>query len=701
MYSKFSFKDAFVIILSLISMIVLIFIVKQSNEESQKEHDQLNKISTNMEQNKVLHYDDEIAENLVINEVNQAGWIELYNLGTKPMDLSNFIIEQDGKSIKLKSDSVLEPKSFIKINLVHKFFHGKEQLIKIYNNQRVILKQFLVPELDVNESYGCINEGAIEMTYMTETPEKTNTSADIDHKEFMYFSIPGGFYDSDIDLSINVPSGWKVYYTLDGTTPTTDSEQYGELITIKNISGTDLKYAITKGISYSNSYKPTSISQATVVRALAVDQYGNEVQQDIQTYFIGMNNARDHLNIPIISLTTEPKNLFDYFEGIYVLGRTHEDAIARGEDAGNSANFFNDWKKPIYIEYFEGTKDKTYEGNFLLSIINDISVKTLQKSLLLEVDGMFDMNAYSSIAQFLNSKNELKIETNKRDNNYKIRDYLAAELLSDSHVGVPNLSPCILYINGEYWGGYMLKECYDEEYISKTYEINSDNIVIAIDGKTNNSEYQQYYDELETLIMTKDMSKQTNYELLKEKVDIQSFLDYFCANMYLANTNYRKDSLTIWRTVNTGLGYEDGKWRFLLPSLDNSMDNGMTGDLCTSSIDTFLQQSVKEDVFFRSLLVNDEFRTQLKQTMIKMQNVVFTEDNVTEKLNLISDSIGKMAISSYKRFVGNPVDTFFSDEVKKITTFFIERGDYILLYTDEVVEEGSKLYYDDNLEIND
>ena len=60
-----------------------------------------------------------------------------------------------------------------------------------------------------------------------------------------------------------------------------------------------------------------------------------------------------------------------------------------------------------------------------------------------------------------------------------------------------------------------------------------------------------------------------------------------------------------------------------------------------------------------------------------------------------------MAISSYKRFVGNTVDTFFSDEVKKITTFFIERGDYILLYTDEVVEEGSKLYYDDNLEIND
>ena len=49
-----------------------------------------------------------------------------------------------------------------------------------------------------------------------------------------------------------------------------------------------------------------------------------------QTYFVGLSKDSDYLNLPVISITTDPENLFDYEHGIYIAGKQREDAIIQG-----------------------------------------------------------------------------------------------------------------------------------------------------------------------------------------------------------------------------------------------------------------------------------------------------------------------------------------------------------------------------------
>ena len=79
--SRFSKKDRIVILLSLASVLVLGYIMWDSSRKQQQEQEMLQEISEEQStadaKQKDLTLDS--AEGLYINEINQAGWIELYN----------------------------------------------------------------------------------------------------------------------------------------------------------------------------------------------------------------------------------------------------------------------------------------------------------------------------------------------------------------------------------------------------------------------------------------------------------------------------------------------------------------------------------------------------------------------------------------------------------------------------------------------
>jgi len=122
-----------------------------------------------------------------------------------------------------------------------------------------------------------------------------------------------------------------------------------------------------------------------------------------------------------------------------------------------------------------------------------------------------------------------------------------------------------------------------------------------------------------------------------------------------------------------------------------TMANGMSGNVSTASIDTFLQPGITQDAFLQSLLMNKEFCSQLKATMEKMAGETFAKEAVNTVLNEISGSMQKFVLSSYKRFIGNVRDDYYSLEVEKVRTFFEERSEYILFYTEELVEKGGDM----------
>lgn len=697
MYKNFTLKDAFVIILSLIAIAGLIFMVKYSKDRSKLEQEQLIQTSdfTQVEKNTSL---SESTAVLIINEVNQAGWIELYNKGRNiGIELANCYVTVNGeKKFTFPATAVVPAEELFVVDGLGQLGFNDHNIIGIFDGNGVNLKNIMIPRLAKDESYGCAVDGEISYSILSASKAKTNGESRLLHSSNLSFSVPGGFYIDSFLLELTSSDNLSIYYTLDGSEPTTESILYEAPILIENKSGSNMQYATAEGIDYLYSYKPSSISKGMIVRAIAVDRAGKIFEHETQSYFVGLKNASDIKNIPVLSITTSPENLFDYFEGIYVTGSSREDAIAKGENANAAANYFNDWKREVYVEYFEPQKDKTYQGTMSLRIMNDISVTLAQKSLLLTGKG--GAFAGSSLENYFNSvSNQLVVQTNERDNTYKIREYLAGKLLANTTVGTPDITPCIVFLNGEYWGGYMLKAEYDEAYIQNHYGVDRENVLIAQDKKvTKNQQYQQKVDEFYNFIATHDLKDQKNYEWVKDHMDVQNFLEYFCANMYLANAQYKQDRFVMWRSISeNGSAYEDGRWRFLMPKLDNTMENGMTGQVATSSINTFLQPLVMEDILFKSLLRNEEFKKELMIVMTDMSEKVFTSNRVNDYLTEISGQMKKMVDMSYKRFSGNMGDSY-SKEVDKISNFFERRGEYILRYTKEVLSWGGSSNVNDD-----
>lgn len=677
----FSTKDIMVIVLCIAALAVLGIILLQTRKANRQAQEKLSEINEQLQQEESGTANGGTYSALVINEVNQEGWIELYNSGKDSLDLSVLTILVDGKLLATgEEDWKLEPESLLVVELDKALKAGVQHLLTIQGAEGDVAKALIIPSLEKKESYGCVSDGSVAFSVQSASKGVPNTEGNTSKNDEMAFSVPAGFYSDEVQLEISVPEGTEVYYTLDGTKPTKKSERYKDAITIENRSGSNYTYAANE----LDGYVPSSVYMGTVVRAVAVDSKGKVTQELTASYYIEIGSNSDLADIPVISITADPDDLFDYFKGIYVKGRLYEDVVASGVgDVGG--NYYEDWTRTAHIEYFEKNKEKTYEGDVQLSVLKDYSLTTPQKGLYVEGadEGAWDG---SSLQQFFNEEStSFSIQANKRDNSSKAREYLANNLLESTAVGTAKLMPCVVFVDGEYWGLYTLRQPCDSQYFEEYYGIVDEEVIVAKDGKISDPEYKSEYSDFVNYVVSHDMSKKSEYNKVKEMMDMQSYVDYFCANMYLANVEYGMEEAYAWKTVSKGEGtYADGKWRWIIGKLDCSMNTAEAKGAATSSIDTFLQQGVQDDELFRALLKSEEFKELLKSAMKNMQENVFAPDKVENELEQISQHIGKAATSSYERFFAYPDSDFYSNQTKEILEFFDERGEYILIYTDEL-----------------
>jgi hypothetical protein len=489
------------------------------------------------------------------------------------------------------------------------------------------------------------------------------------------FSHNSGLYDKKFKLTIAAQAGNEIYYSTDGSIPSPQKAgngyifKYSSPIIIQNRNGqanvlsssaNTTQFYMVPDDPRGNApwvYQPTKdqVLKATVIRAVAVDSSGKNSDVLTKTYFIG-DNLANYGNIRVISLVSDPYNLVDTNYGIMVRGNPN--------NRWNSNPPYNfcmkgaEWEREAYLEIFEGnTNNRSVrlstgagirirggwsrgigQKSFNVYFKEKYGINNLKNYILIpnavKADGKTPVTAYKSFM----------LRNGANDSDYtKFYDVFLQDLLSDRSYATQAAVPCIVYLNGEYWGPYNLQERYSDNHTEYKYGVKKENVISYDNGELDDGEEGE-----ETLFKdimdfaNKDMSNSANYAEFCRLVDINNFIDYWAAEIYIYNEDWPHNNYRMWRTRNVEAGnpYGDTKWRYQMFDTEFALGiyngGGLTGQKGVNAFDKIFNGEYKahqNNKLFKALLKNPDFCGQFVNTMLDLYNVNFHPDSFEPKLN--------------------------------------------------------------------
>lgn len=486
----------------------------------------------------------------------------------------------------------------------------------------VLLDTVYIPDsMKIGAVYARTEDGGETFAQMRPSPGTANQEAAL-VLEDPTFSQPSGFYEDAVSLQISSSSGTTVHYTLDGSDPTTDSPLYSGSLTLMDPSSHSDRYASRTDITEEDSgYLPpdSPVDKAVVLRAVAFDAAGNSSNITTATYFIDFDQKDGYENAAVLSLVTDPDNLFSSETGIYVRGALYDDAMEAGliynglpwTYLTEYTNYYLEGaeaERPVYIQFFDASREETLAQDCGIRIRGNESRHFPQKSFSLYARSRYGSSSFSPVFfdtgisypnLILNSGRQLK----------KIFFF---SLVEDRDTAIQQYTPCQVFLNGEYWGMYYLMEKYSSEYLAGHYDVAPDNTLLVKDTRyVENGSPQDIarYKELRTFLAEQNLADPDVYQELLTKMDMQSFIDWMCTNIYIANTDTKPlgGNVLTWQTLTPENDAEgDGRFRWehvkaLLENLEEQhawADTGWMRWNTAPQTGTFEEQTAELHTFF-------------------------------------------------------------------------------------------------------
>jgi hypothetical protein len=535
--------------------------------------------------------------------------------------------------------------------------------------------------------------------------EMSNPAGTVTEREPL-FSHPGGFYENEFDLVISTEDpGAKVYYTTDGSDPVPGSQstfEFDKGIKIKSRRGEPNVFSninvIPSDVTELTWRAPgAEVFKCTTIKAVVIGNDGTKSKVVTHTYFVD-ENINTRYSLPVISLVTDRVNLFDDETGIY--------------SAYNCEKKSSEWERPMHMEFFEPGGKLGFSQYIGARIHGGFTRVFPQKSFRLYADHDYDEKKEFKYDIFpdltkkltgetLDSFSRLILRNGGNDGHgVMFRDELIQSLVSHLNIPTQAYRPAVVFLNGEYWGLYNIRERYDERYLSAHY--NLDRKKVAILDVWSYPEIQEgseadlldYTRGIVDYLKENDITDKKTYDHIKTKMDIENFIDYNIANIYAGNHDWPGNNVCIWR-YNTDDGEyhpqapygQDGRWRWFLKDTDFGL--GIWGT--SPSTDT-LSYSLGDLILpgyeyanepwaihiLKTLLKNDEFRNQFISRFADQINTSFVPERVIKEIDKAKTKIEHDIKEHHERWeVMNITDTGWESDVEYMKYFAGKRPDYV------------------------
>ena len=422
----------------------------------------------------------------------------------------------------------------------------------------------------------------------------------------------GQFFDSSLRVVVRIPSGATLRYTIDGTTPTATN------------GATSTTGVFT--ISETTSFRFRCFAEGELPSAVVT-----------RTYL-----KRDYAHtLPVIAISTPEEYLYDDYIGVYtrgVNGRT-------GNGQSSPVNWNMNWDRPVNFEYIlpeSNTMVLNQDVDFAISggwtRAND------PKSFKLKADRVYE-GQNTMPYTFFNAKpyirnKTLQVRRGGNDSYCRIKDAAIHEIIQRSGIDLDVMSyqPAVHYINGRYLGLINLREPNNKDFAYSNWAITKNEIEIY--EQSPDSGAFMMIGRPDALLHLYDLSanaaNKNVYEEICQLVDIDEFVNYMAAELYLGSWDWPDNNLKAYRAK------DGGRFRITFFDLDaafgtdgRGMDeegeiyidgnafrwvDGMQWHRYDYIYDTGERRygEIKFCTFFLNLLENDDFRRRFIDTFCTM-----------------------------------------------------------------------------------
>ena len=495
------------------------------------------------------------------------------------------------------------------------------------------------------------------------------------------FSAEGGFYDDVFALQLfNNNTQNHIRFTTNGNRPTAQSSLYEEplLLDCSKYSRSEI-YTILN-CPEQDFFLPDSIRHCIVIRAAVFDENDSCVSQVVtNSYFISALGCDTH-GLPAVSLCADSLDLFDYEIGIFVPG-IHFDPLS----PYLSGNYFmkgREWERLTNVEFYE-IDNRGFKQQLGLRTHGKQSRWRSQKGYSLyarEEYGHKRINyklfETTSIASF---KRLALRPYMSAWNGSGCKDYICNRIVEPLDVESLSSRPCVLFINGEYWGIYYVEEKPDEHYLADHLGVDKDDVTIIKEWVETDCGDPANFDALYAWMEQADLSDDEQYAYAEAHIDISSFIDYFVFEIFVENLDWPAANLRCWQEGN-------GKWRWIFYDGDGCLEEQGFDAFANATYvgDAIWPSSRRATLFFRRLLENDQFETDFANRFNELAITTFAYPNTKPYFDTIKAALQYEVPNQTHRF-GSPISysSWLYYSMAVINNFLMDRPVSILASLNE------------------
>lgn len=595
-------------------------------------------------------------------------WIEIYNPNDEAVNLDQYALTDDGANLaKWRFPSLfIQPYAHLLIYAsdlnrtnpaaaLHTNFKLKASGETLILSDAALhpLDQFQIPALAADQSVGRLPDGGAELhlyakTNATPGSENLFVSSGAALRPPV-FNPDGGFFSEPVTVQVlGAESNHVIHYTLDGLSPTA----------LSPILTTNL-----------------TLSKSTVLRVIAVDPQGQPSAPEARSFFIGVNHG-----LPIVSLATAPENLafrdgYLYGMGTNVLSSQNQ-VLQNYPYSGSYA--WKDREVEIAMEFFETNRSLGFRQRAGMKIFGGWGSRAYpQKSLALFARksygaGKFNYPVFPD--QNVNEFEALILRNAGNDNQSThqtpprppitafgptlaygsyfvngtftlMRDAMLQRLLRETDLDTQAYRPAVVYINGEYWGLYNLREKITEDYMISHHDLAPGSVDLIEGYGTVNAGTGTVYNQMRNYIANQNMAVTTNYAFVTENyLEIDNFIDYHLAVIYFQNFDI--GNIKCWRPraprgrfhwVVYDQDYGFGLWpaSVYVPAMARDYadyDNMFRFYTAGTGTSSSWPNGGAQTLLLRNLLKNAQFKEQFIRRCADLLNSNFREDKVEQTI---------------------------------------------------------------------